>query len=73
MNKGQPVAGFAATQDNVIEWREEFNVARYEDETKNIRFNVRKKIRTYKREGLKLSRNDPCHCGSGKKYKKCCI
>ena len=22
---------------------------------------------------MKLSRNDPCHCGSGKKYKKCCI
>ena len=21
----------------------------------------------------KLGRNDPCHCGSGKKYKKCCI
>lgn len=21
----------------------------------------------------KLSRNDPCHCGSGKKYKKCCL
>jgi len=20
---------------------------------------------------LKLGRNDPCHCGSGKKYKKC--
>jgi hypothetical protein len=20
----------------------------------------------------KLGRNDPCHCGSGKKYKKCC-
>lgn len=19
-----------------------------------------------------LGRNDPCHCGSGKKYKKCC-
>ena len=19
------------------------------------------------------SRNEPCHCGSGKKYKKCCI
>lgn len=18
-------------------------------------------------------RNDPCHCGSGKKYKKCCL
>jgi len=21
----------------------------------------------------KMGRNDPCHCGSGKKYKKCCI
>jgi len=20
-----------------------------------------------------LGRNDPCHCGSGKKYKKCCL
>ncbi|MBF4343374.1 hypothetical protein EAY39_22040, partial [Vibrio anguillarum] len=20
----------------------------------------------------KLGRNDPCHCGSGKKFKKCC-
>lgn len=24
------------------------------------------------REGAKVGRNDPCHCGSGKKYKKCC-
>jgi len=22
---------------------------------------------------MKVGRNDPCHCGSGKKYKKCCI
>lgn len=22
---------------------------------------------------MKLSRNDPCPCGSGKKYKKCCL
>lgn len=20
-----------------------------------------------------IGRNDPCHCGSGKKYKKCCF
>jgi len=25
------------------------------------------------RERLKSSRNDPCPCGSGKKYKKCCL
>ncbi|MDC8758223.1 YecA family protein [Janthinobacterium fluminis] len=24
------------------------------------------------RETPKVGRNDPCHCGSGKKYKKCC-
>ncbi|MDP3730857.1 MAG: preprotein translocase subunit SecA [Candidatus Omnitrophota bacterium] len=28
--------------------------------------------RTYKREDPKVGRNDPCTCGSGKKYKKCC-
>jgi preprotein translocase subunit SecA len=25
------------------------------------------------RSGPKVGRNDPCPCGSGKKYKKCCI
>jgi SEC-C motif-containing protein len=25
-----------------------------------------------KRDSEKLGRNDPCHCGSGKKLKKCC-
>ena len=27
---------------------------------------------SYKRETPKVGRNDPCPCGSGKKYKKCC-
>ena len=22
---------------------------------------------------MKIGRNDPCHCGSSKKYKKCCL
>jgi preprotein translocase subunit SecA len=26
----------------------------------------------YQRESAKIGRNDPCPCGSGKKYKKCC-
>ncbi|MBN2687881.1 MAG: preprotein translocase subunit SecA [Deltaproteobacteria bacterium] len=29
-------------------------------------------VETVKREGKKVGRNDPCPCGSGKKYKKCC-
>ena len=28
---------------------------------------------TYERETRKLGRNEPCPCGSGKKYKKCCL
>ena len=27
---------------------------------------------TYRREGPKIGRNEPCPCGSGKKYKRCC-
>jgi len=28
-------------------------------------------IKTVRRDEPKIGRNDPCHCGSGKKYKKC--
>ena len=28
--------------------------------------------RTVRNEGPKIGRNDPCPCGSGKKYKNCC-
>ncbi|NLW85909.1 MAG: hypothetical protein GXY38_03445, partial [Planctomycetes bacterium] len=30
------------------------------------------KVQTITREEPKVGRNDPCPCGSGKKYKKCC-
>jgi len=30
-----------------------------------------KQDRTFKRQQPKVGRNDPCPCGSGKKYKKC--
>jgi len=33
---------------------------------------TKKKIKTSKIAGKKVGRNDPCPCGSGKKYKKCC-
>lgn len=31
-----------------------------------------KKVETYRRPEPRVGRNDPCPCGSGKKYKKCC-
>ncbi len=32
----------------------------------------KQKISTYRRSQPKIGPNDPCPCGSGKKYKKCC-
>jgi len=29
-------------------------------------------VKQHRREGEKIGRNEPCPCGSGKKYKKCC-
>jgi len=28
---------------------------------------------TFRHDEPKIGRNDPCPCGSGKKYKKCCL
>ena len=37
-------------------------------------FEQRKQASTpYVRDNLKVGRNDPCPCGSGKKYKRCCF
>ncbi len=42
-------------------------VADLEDLTRDRRY----KVETIKRETPKVGRNDPCPCGSGKKYKNC--
>jgi len=34
---------------------------------------TQKSAQTYIRETPKIGRNEPCHCGSGKKYKRCCL
>ena len=39
----------------------------------NPRPSLRKSVVTSPRSVLKVGRNDPCPCGSGKKYKDCCI
>jgi len=31
------------------------------------------KVVPFKRTSSKIGRNEPCPCGSGKKYKKCCL
>lgn len=41
--------------------------------TKFTRLKPRQNPNTIIRAGAKVGRNDPCPCGSGKKYKKCCL
>ena len=44
----------------------------FDAETKKALYLEQKKSGTIRREGKKIGRNDPCQCGSGKKYKQCC-
>ncbi|BBD08846.1 preprotein translocase subunit SecA [Desulfovibrio ferrophilus] len=47
----------------------------HKDTTKDVKMQgggEAKKPETVRREAPKVGRNDPCPCGSGKKYKKCC-
>lgn len=43
----------------------------YDEETRKRLYREQKQSGTI-RKGKKIGRNDPCPCGSGKKYKKCC-
>ncbi len=49
------------------EWEEIFSKEKREELYKE-----QKRSHTFVREGKKIGRNDPCPCGSGKKYKNCC-
>ncbi len=40
--------------------------------TMNASHGSKSSLSRQKRSGVKVGRNDPCPCGSGKKYKKCC-
>ncbi len=62
-----------ASMSQVAEDREEEVKKEYARRQKMLQLGraVEKKAETIKREGEKVGRNDPCHCGSGKKYKKC--
>lgn len=52
---------------NLPEWE-----AIYDEDTRKRLYKEQKRSTTFVREEKKVGRNDPCPCGSGKKYKKCC-
>jgi uncharacterized protein YchJ len=59
-------------RDQEVEHKEiaEFRKA---DDQKWYYYDSKRPASTYRREEPKIGRNDPCPCGSGKKYKKCSI
>ncbi len=52
---------------NLPQWNDIFD----EDKRKEL-YKEQKKSGTIIKEDRKIGRNDPCPCGSGKKYKQCC-
>ncbi len=57
----------AAHLYNLPEWDKVFTA-----EERNAFFKQQKSARTVVREEKKVGRNEPCPCGSGKKFKQCC-
>ncbi len=62
------VAAGAPWLYNLEEWNAIFD----EDKRKEL-YKEQKNSGTVRRETAKVYPNDPCPCGSGKKYKKCCM
>ena len=62
-------------KERIIEWLgEDFDPEYFEDDVVNASLQSRMSAPSRERGKLrKLGRNEPCYCGSGKKYKKCCI
>ncbi len=56
-----PKEVFEAAVDTVPDWIQAFYRMREEE------------LGVHRRFDEKVGRNDPCPCGSGKKYKKCCL
>ena len=56
------MSGIKAEHESVIDNNERHDEQEQEEAPK---------IKQVKREGPKVKRNDPCPCGSGKKFKQC--
>ena len=70
--EGQPVPQpLSRTQSGPVPGRENLGIGRHDGE-ENGEAELQLVIPASRREPAKVGRNDPCPCGSGKKYKNCC-
>lgn len=63
---------YSSNVTDARELRMTLRKAYYKVESKNHETAFVQRGQTYKRAGEKVGRNDPCPCGSGKKFKQCC-
>jgi peptide deformylase len=68
-NEGTMTFGAGDTETDLLE---SVCVQHEIDHLNGMRILDRAQQLTIRREEPKIGRNEPCHCGSGKKYKKCC-
>lgn len=68
------VIAFHARFESEGKEQDHYEYAQFEKENGEWKFLDAQGLKpgTFKRSEPKVGRNDPCHCGSGKKYKKCC-
>jgi uncharacterized protein len=62
LDREYPLADLDAAMEELV-----VTIADLQDLTNEARY----KVETFKRETPKVGRNDPCPCGSGKKFKQC--
>ena len=56
------------------EHKQAASTGQYDDSTESANDGAEpERLKPIRNHGVQLRRNDPCHCGSGKKYKACCL
>lgn len=63
----------APNGDKVLEFYKAITEAKVREKADRAKQNYLTKGYTFVRRVEKIGRNDPCPCGSGKKFKKCCL
>ena len=69
----KPVYNIFELYKNILDIWYGYNKDKYDENQRKIPVQKNDQIDSFKRSSPKIGRNDPCPCGSGKKYKKCCF
>lgn len=62
-----------STPSKMVDLSQLFGLTGSDTPSRPVRNIVASTPETYVRETVKVGRNDPCPCGSGKKHKRCCM